>query len=101
MTGSSERATAGSDLVSVRPHDGQASESDTDSANKVSIVLPTLNERHFVYDCLSSLCRQDYTGLSEILVVDGGSTDGTREIVARWGSLFDSWRIPGSLLPLR
>jgi glycosyltransferase involved in cell wall biosynthesis len=47
----------------------------------VSIVLPTLNERTFIRDCLDSLLAQDHSDITEILVVDGGSTDGTREIV--------------------
>ena len=51
----------------------------------VTILLPTLNERAFVTDCLDSLCDQDYPEVDEILVVDGGSTDGTRAIVQRHG----------------
>lgn len=47
----------------------------------VSIVLPTLDERSHIRDCLDSLLGQDYPNLVEILVVDGGSTDGTREVV--------------------
>ena len=46
----------------------------------VSIVLPTLNERSHLLDCLTSLGTQDYEGDVEVLVVDGGSTDATREI---------------------
>ena len=51
----------------------------------VSIVLPTLNERAFIRDCLDSLLAQDYPEIGEILVVDGGSTDGTREIATMVG----------------
>ena len=46
---------------------------------QVSVVLPTLNERAFIRDCLDSLLAQDIA-IDEILVCDGGSTDGTREI---------------------
>jgi glycosyltransferase involved in cell wall biosynthesis len=45
-------------------------------------VLPALNERRYIRDCLDSLARQDYQDLVEILVVDGGSTDGTAAIAA-------------------
>ena len=48
----------------------------------VSIILPTLNERAFIRDCLDSLLAQDGDLILELLVVDGGSTDGTRGIVA-------------------
>lgn len=40
-----------------------------------------LNERGFLRDCLDSLLHQDYP-IVEILVVDGDSIDGTREIAA-------------------
>lgn len=51
----------------------------------MSIVLPTLNERSFIRDCLDSLAAQDYDHVVEILVCDGGSTDGTRAIVEAYG----------------
>jgi GT2 family glycosyltransferase len=51
----------------------------------VSVVLPTLNERGFLRDCLDSLVGQDYDEIVEVLVVDGGSRDGTREIAASFG----------------
>lgn len=62
----------------------------------VSIVLPTLNERDYIYDCICSLAGQDYPTVSEILVIDGGSSDGTREIAERWGGkvrLIDNPRV--------
>lgn len=48
----------------------------------VSVILPTLNERRFIRDCLDSLLAQDYPAVAEVIVADGGSTDGTRDIVA-------------------
>ena len=53
----------------------------------VSVVLPTLNERAHIRDCLDSLLVQDFPGVVEILVVDGGSTDGTREVVEGEGGV--------------
>lgn len=49
----------------------------------VSVVLPTYQERAHIKDCLDSLGAQDYPGDIEFLVVDGGSTDGTRDLVAQ------------------
>ena len=53
----------------------------------VSIVLPTLDERSHLRDCLDSLLRQDCPDIVEIVVVDGGSTDGTREVVEGEGGV--------------
>ncbi len=45
----------------------------------VSVILPVFNEAGFLDSCLASLHEQDYDGSIEIVVADGGSTDGTRE----------------------
>lgn len=57
----------------------------TPSPPSVSVILPTLNERRHIRDCLDSLLAQDYEGIAEILVVDGGSSDGTQAIAASSG----------------
>ena len=46
----------------------------------ITIIIPTLNEQAYLKSCLDSLRQQDYPNIAEILVVDGGSIDGTREI---------------------
>ena len=46
----------------------------------VSIVMPVLNEAAHIQSALSRL-RSDFTGC-ELLVVDGGSSDGTAELAA-------------------
>ena len=44
----------------------------------VSVIIPVLNEEGFIGRCLQSLAQQDYPReLTEIIVLDGGSTDGT------------------------
>ena len=53
----------------------------------ITIILPTLNERSHIRDCLDSLKKQDYLNIVEILVVDGGSSDGTQEIVTADGGI--------------
>ena len=48
----------------------------------VTVVLPIRNEELRIVACLDSIVRQDYPqGRMEILVVDGMSTDRTRETV--------------------
>lgn len=49
---------------------------------RVSVVLPIRNEAEHIEECLVRLLRQDYpAALFEIIVVDGNSTDGTRDTV--------------------
>lgn len=49
----------------------------------VSIVVPTRNRCGWLRDCLATLVNQDYPAeRCEIVVVDDGSTDGTRNVVA-------------------
>jgi len=48
-----------------------------------SVIIPVLNERDHIARCLASLARQKLDRERfEILVVDNGSTDGTRELLA-------------------
>ncbi len=48
-----------------------------------SIVIPTLNEENYIEQALSSLLAQIVGDEAEILVLDGGSHDQTKNIVLR------------------
>jgi glycosyltransferase involved in cell wall biosynthesis len=52
----------------------------------VSIVTPSLNQARFIEDAIKSVREQDYRRIEHI-VVDGGSTDGTLEILQRYPDL--------------
>ncbi len=52
----------------------------------ISIVIPALNEEHYLPDCLKSLHNQDWKGEREIIVVDNGSTDNTAKVAAQLGA---------------
>jgi succinoglycan biosynthesis protein ExoA len=47
----------------------------------VALAVPVLNEEAYIAACLASLLEQNDTFRLEILVLDGGSTDRTAEIV--------------------
>lgn len=48
----------------------------------VSVIVPMRNERRYIDRCLASLVAQDYPpDRFEVIVLDGGSTDGSRELV--------------------
>jgi chlorobactene glucosyltransferase len=46
---------------------------------RISAIVAARNEERDLPGCLDDLLRQDYPDL-EVVVVDGGSTDGTREV---------------------
>lgn len=49
----------------------------------VSIVVPVLNTREYVGECLESIKNQTLKEI-EVLCVDGGSTDGTLEVIEKY-----------------
>ena len=52
----------------------------------VSVVIPVKNAASYVRDCLDSLEALDYPAdRFEVIMVDGNSTDGTREIAQSYG----------------
>ena len=56
------------------------------SALSISVIVPILNEAKFIGKTLDGILAQDYpSDALEVLVVDGGSTDGTREVVENYG----------------
>ncbi|MDX6600725.1 MAG: hypothetical protein QOE87_4612 [Gaiellales bacterium] len=63
------------------PGDGEPSRPQApESGPLVSVVIATHDRRDLLEACLRSLAEQRYAPL-EIVVVDGGSTDGTRELL--------------------
>jgi glycosyltransferase involved in cell wall biosynthesis len=53
---------------------------------KVSVIIPTYNREHLVSEAISSVLAQDIEGcILEIIVVDDGSTDKTREVLKAFG----------------
>jgi glycosyltransferase involved in cell wall biosynthesis len=49
----------------------------------VSIITPSFNQARFIEETVRSVIDQDYPNI-EYLVVDGGSNDGSREIITRY-----------------
>jgi glycosyltransferase involved in cell wall biosynthesis len=54
----------------------------------VSIVICTYNRKQFLNDCLNSIFRMDYPNSKfEIIIVDGGSSDGTGELQSQFPTI--------------
>ncbi|MEM2571349.1 MAG: glycosyltransferase [Thermoproteota archaeon] len=52
---------------------------------KVSVIITTYNSARYIERCIKSVLSQGYDDL-EVIVVDGGSTDGTIDIVNKYQS---------------
>jgi glycosyltransferase involved in cell wall biosynthesis len=64
----------------------------------VSVVIPTYNYARFVSEAVDSVLAQTYPSL-EVVVVDDGSTDDTREVLARYGDRIRYIYQPNAGLP--
>ncbi|MDZ7374210.1 MAG: glycosyltransferase family 2 protein [candidate division KSB1 bacterium] len=71
--------------------------------DRVAVVIPMYNERENIGRCLDSLLAQDYPQeLIEIAVVNGMSTDGSRQVVEEYARRYSNIRIfdnPARLTP--
>src|SRR5262245_23120010 len=56
---------------------------DVQRAPLVSVLVPLYNQAQYVRECLDSVAQCDYSEI-EIIVIDDGSTDGSREVVQSW-----------------
>lgn len=59
----------------------------------VSVVVPSLNQGQFIGEAIDSILLQSYPAL-EVLVMDGGSTDGTLDTLAAYGDRIRYWSGP-------
>lgn len=61
---------------------------------KVAVVIPTLNEERFIARCLDSVISQSYPFADmDVMVVDGGSKDRTKEIVTAYNKKHPNIRL--------
>lgn len=61
---------------------------------EVSIICPTFNEERFIESCIQSILHQDLPTTNwELLIVDGESTDKTRELVRGYLEQYSNIRL--------
>ncbi len=56
----------------------------------VSIVMPSFNTANFIEEAILSVLNQDYPNV-ELIIIDGGSTDGSIEIIKKHSSRLGYW----------
>jgi glycosyltransferase involved in cell wall biosynthesis len=60
------------------------------SKTLVSIVTPSFNQAAYLEETICSVIRQSYPQI-EYILMDGGSTDGSLEIIQKYAEHFASW----------
>ncbi|MFA5374097.1 MAG: glycosyltransferase family 2 protein [Candidatus Omnitrophota bacterium] len=60
----------------------------------ISIIIPCRNEERFIAKCLDSVIAQEYPKDDlEVLVIDGMSQDGTKDIISRYSQKYPLIRL--------
>ena len=90
-------SAAGPRPAGGRPRSEDPAGPDTSAASipLVSIVIPVYNTRPYLRECIDSALAQAYPN-TEVIAVDGGSTDGSLEMLREYGDAVRVVQLPAS-----
>jgi len=87
-------------LKELPPHTGRVAEgglrtkgcfkTSTNEKPLISIIVVVLNRANCFESCIQSILGQSYDNV-EFIVVDGGSTDGTLDLLHKYSDMIDYW----------
>jgi len=63
---------------------------DQNSLMKISVITVVHNNCRYIETCIQSVINQDYENI-EYIIVDGGSTDGTVDVIKKYDEKIDLW----------
>ena len=58
---------------------------------KISVIIPSYNQGIFLEETILSIINQHYNNV-EIIIMDGGSTDNSVDIIKKYSSHITYWQ---------